>query len=174
MRPLFSLLLSLTLLAALAGCAENGPVALWDDMGEVDTPEVITLDQIEFDSPCNEEIQLERCLSMDDPNIGVTCDTATAILHFDADMWDLNTEWAEHNVDTFSELPDGKIVWIWKAVKPKWAECGCPDGCSAAQCNWEQNEDNSYSCTGDCAGTHCSHCTVELREAAEVQGIEID
>ena len=164
-------LLSLILLATLAGCADNGPLTLLDDMGEVDTPKVVTLDQIEFDCPANQEARLEHCLSSEDIDAGIICDAETAILHLDPDMWDLNTEWAEYSVDqhndmTFNFLNDERVETTHAKPPPqRFAECGCPSGCSATRCEWQENEDSNYVCTGDCVGSFCAACTVMITDS---------
>lgn len=161
-------LLSVILAIFIIGCAPNTPVTLVDDLGEVDTPEVVTLDQIEFTCADNFEAQLDRCLSMHDPGAGVHCDPDTAIAHLDGNIWDLSTEWAEYNIDSYEERyvfhPEDVEVIHASPPKARFAECSCPAGCNAAQCKWEENEDGNYVCEGDCQGSFCTHCTVLLTD----------
>jgi hypothetical protein len=165
-------LLLMTLFAS--GCA-NQPVQLTDGLGELSTDEPVLLSDIDFTDQGVSLGTIEDCLDREDVELGITCNTDGATLVLDADVWSLDPEtgWAQYNVDLLQEFPwQGDVVWAWQKNKPsaRWAECGCPDGCSDAQCNWEPSEDNGYVCTGQCTGSHCSDCTVELVEAVETTG----
>jgi hypothetical protein len=158
----------------IAGCA-NDPVTLYDGLGEVPTEGPITMDQIDFTEQGVSLDRIEDCLDLEEIEVGVLCNADTAKVELDSEQWsidEVDTSMAQYNVDTFSELPwADEIVWAWqKKPQPRWAECGCPDGCNDSQCNWEPTEDNGYVCTGTCAGTHCSECTVELVQAPETTG----
>jgi hypothetical protein len=172
----FMRFLSLILMLAATACAVDEPVSLYDGMGEVDADRVITLDQIDFNDQGVSFDQIESCLDYEDVERGVKCDTEHAVLHFDADIWTLQDNgllvYDMQPID-YSCTPDGKIcgtITVTAVDRPpsntRWAECGCPSGCSATDCRWEQSEEsNKYLCEGDCRGSHCSECNVLLTDA---------
>jgi hypothetical protein len=169
------LLLPILLLAAFA-CAPNESASLYDGLGEVAADQVITLDQIDFNDQGVSLDSIDACLDLEDFDVGIVCDTDTASLVLNSDDWSLSPETglAQYNVDAYPETPaQNSRNWDvpYEKKNSRWAECGCPTGCSDAECQWQETDaGGGYVCIGDCRGTHCSACTVEFHTSTETTG----
>jgi hypothetical protein len=161
----------------IAGCA-NDPVTLYDGLGEVPTEGPITMGQIDFTEQGVSLDRIEDCFDLEEIEVGVLCNADTAKVELDSEQWtidEVDTSMAQYNVDEYREgdvvcYENGVCIrWIIERgtyeelPNSRWAECGCPSGCSDADCRWEQSEENNkYLCEGGCRGSHCSECSVEL------------
>jgi|GEM_PF-2099692 hypothetical protein len=162
----------LSAVLAVGACGADDPVSLYDGLGEVETDQVVTLSQIDLSYQGPSDEKTDRCFSLEEADSGIFCDAEVAELVFDGDFWALTlSESGDYDlqpIDTgWQCTEDGKVCGRVTSSKPpsesRWAECGCPEGCSDTDCRWEYGtSSNSYTCEGECRGAHCSECTVDF------------